>query len=416
METALTPLTLAELNRRITGVLAVAPGLSDVWVTAETSDLRLSGGHCYMELLQKDSAGRITARSRAVIWASAYGRIAAKFAEATGSALRSDMKIMVRANVNFHAVYGLSLVVTDIDPGYTVGDLARRRNEIIARLKADGVIDLNRTLGWADTPCRVAVISAPGAAGYGDFMKHLHLNPSRFRFTTRLFPASMQGAQAVPDIIAALEEVMTRLECFDCVVIIRGGGAGSDLACFDDYDLASNVAQFPLPVVIGIGHERDITVLDYVANSRVKTPTAAAELLIGRMADAYGRMLATGRDIMNTVLERLSGESRQLAYWEGNLPALVRNVLDREHRRTGPDIAMAIATAARAILRRHADRLHATGEILEALSPEATLRRGYSITRINGRAVTDSNSLAPGDVISTTFASGTDLDSRIIQR
>ena len=398
---------LAELCRRIGFAVNSAPGLSDVWVTAETSDVRTSGGHCYMELIEKDSAGGIPlAKCRAVIWASVFTRLGAAFHAATGSRLRSDMKIMAKVSASYHTVYGLSLVITDIDPAYTVGDLARRRMEIIARLQDDGVYDLNRELEWNPVPSRVAVISAAGAAGYGDFVKHLHLNPYRLRFDTTLFTATLQGERTSASVIAALEAIMERVDDFDCVVIIRGGGAVSDLASFDDYELAFNVAQFPLPVIVGIGHERDTTVLDYVANTRVKTPTAAAEVLIGRMSDALQAVHLLGRDILDTVSDRLDGQHRQLAYYQGHLPALVRGIIERNRRRTGPQVAEAIETTARNILIRKADRLTALGEILDALSPEATLRRGYSITRHEGHAVTDASLLPEGTRITTTFAKG----------
>lgn len=407
------PITLVQLNRRITGALTATPGLTDVWITAETSDLRTSGGHCYMELLQKDDSGRMLAKSRAVIWASAYARLGAAFYATTGSRLASDMKIMARVSVNFHAVYGFTLVITDIDPDYTVGDLARRRNRIIAQLKEDGVYDLNRTMHWSSTPCRIAVISAAGAAGYGDFVKHLHHNAARLRFTTRLFTAALQGAQTAPSVIAALDSIMAEVDSFDCVVIIRGGGAVSDLVSFDDYDLASNVAQFPLPIIVGIGHERDVTVLDFVANTRVKTPTAAAEVLIGRMSEAYENIRRLARAIMGTVAERIASERQQLAYWDGNLPALARNVIDRARRRVGPETARAFAAAVRSQLARRSERLGSLGELLDALAPEATLRRGYSITRYAGRAVTDSSTLTPGAEITTTFAAGPEVKSVI---
>lgn len=407
------PITLVQLNRRITGALTATPGLTDVWITAETSDLRTSGGHCYMELLQKDDSGRMLAKSRAVIWASAYARLGAAFYATTGSRLASDMKIMARVSVNFHAVYGFTLVITDIDPDYTVGDLARRRNRIIAQLKEDGVYDLNRTMHWSSTPCRIAVISAAGAAGYGDFVKHLHHNAARLRFTTRLFTAALQGAQTAPSVIAALDSIMAEVDSFDCVVIIRGGGAVSDLVSFDDYDLASNVAQFPLPIIVGIGHERDVTVLDFVANTRVKTPTAAAEVLIGRMSEAYENIRRLARAIMGTVAERIASERQQLAYWDGNLPALARNVIDRARRRVGPETARAFAAAVRSQLARRSERLGSLGDLLDALAPEATLRRGYSITRYAGRAVTDSSTLTPGAEITTTFAAGPEVKSVI---
>lgn len=419
--------TLLELNRRVTRALASTPGLTDVWVTAETSDLRLSGGHCYMELLHKDE-GRVVAKCRAMIWASNYRILAAKFCQATGMMLKSDLKIRVRVSVNFHEVYGYSLVINDIDPTFTMGDMMRKRIEIISRLRSEGVFDLNRELPWPATPCRVAIVSARGAAGFGDFMHHLHANPMRLRFETTLFPAVLQGEKTASSVIAALEAVMERIDDFDCVVIIRGGGAVSELASFDDYDLAANVAQFPLPVIVGIGHDRDENVLDYVANRRVKTPTAAAELLISMMGESLERVFALGREILAAVTSRVSGQREQLAYYQGNIPAYARAVVDRNRARTDARVEQAVAAAVNMavgrrrerlravaegisaalpqILNRRRDRLASLGELLDTLSPEATLRRGYSITRLNGRAVTDSALLHDGDVITTVFARG----------
>lgn len=400
-------ITLLELNRRVGSAIAVAPGLQGVWITAQTSDLRSSGGHCYMELLQKDErTGAPQAKCRACIWASTFARLGAAFYAATGTRLSSDMKIMAKVNANYHPVYGMSLVISDINPEYTVGDLARRRNEIIARLRADGVFDMNRSLPWPQLPVRVAIVSARGAAGYGDFMKHLHSNPQRLRFTTELFEATLQGERTVPSVVAALEAVAARDGEFDCVVLIRGGGAVSDLASFDDYTLAANVAQFPLPVIVGIGHERDITVLDYVANTRVKTPTAAAEALIARAGAAFDRLRATGDAILTLVRDRIAGQRQQLAYYQGSIPALARSILDRNRQRVGPEIPAAISAAVRNTFVRAADRLNSMGVLLDTLSPEATLRRGYSITRVDGHAVTDADALDEGTVITTTFAAG----------
>ncbi len=412
--TEIQSITLLELNRRVTSAIAVTPGLQGVWITAETSDLRSSGGHCYMELVQKDErTGTPLAKSRAVMWASAYQRLGAMFYAATGTRLRSDMKIMARVNANYHPVYGMSLVITDINPDYTVGDLARRRNEIIARLRAEGVFDMNRNLPWPQLPVRVAIVSARGAAGYGDFMKHLHGNPLHLRFHTELFEATMQGERTVPSVVAALEAIAARDGDFDCVVLIRGGGAVSDLASFDDYTLASNVAQFPLPVIVGIGHERDVTVLDYVANTRVKTPTAAAEALIGMASNAYERLRATGDAILTLVKDRIAGQRQQLAYYQGSIPALARSIVERNRQRLGPEIPAAITAAVRSTFARANERLGALGVLLDTLSPEATLRRGYTITRVDGHAVTAADPLAPGTVITTTFAGGRTSKSTI---
>ncbi|MDE6206208.1 MAG: exodeoxyribonuclease VII large subunit [Muribaculaceae bacterium] len=427
-------LSLSALGARLAGAIASTPGLSDVWVTGETSDLRVVHGHCYMELLEKRTDGTPVAKCRAMIWASSYTRLATAFATATGSRLASDMKVMVRVNVVYHPLYGMSLTITDINPEYTLGDLVRRRNEIIARLKQEGVYDLNRSLPWSDTPCRVAVISARGAAGYGDFIKQLHRNPYRLRFTTTLFEAAMQGERTAAAVIAALDAIMQDVDSYDCVVIIRGGGATTDLTWFDDYDLAANVAQFPLPIIVGIGHDRDINVLDYVANTSVKTPTAAAQVLIGRMAEAYIAVADTGKAILDAAKEILAASKEQLSYYAGTLPALARAdvqrakqqlmslstltgeaaraTIDRERRRTDSDGQMLTTLAANA-LAREKQRLTSMADILAVLSPEATLRRGYTITRVDGQAVTDPASLPSGTRLTTQFASDITLTSTI---
>ncbi len=404
-------ISLLELNRRIGEALNLSPRLSNVWVAAETSDLRTSGGHCYMELIQKNDSGTPVARCRAVIWASTYARLSAKFSEATETKLRSDIKIMVLVSANFHPVFGLSLIINDINPEYTLGDLARKRREIIARLQEEGVFDLNRELPLAQVPSRVAIVSARGAAGYGDFVRQLHNNPWRLRFSTTLFEATLQGERTAPSIIAALDKIMPQIDNYDCVVIIRGGGAVADLASFDNYELAFNVAQFPLPVIVGIGHDRDETVLDYVAHTRVKTPTAAAELLVGIVADAYQKALYAGNAILTAARTAIAGQRQQLAYYQGLLPSLTTAVVERNRRAVDSLAVERLCSSARNITERAALRLNALAELLEAISPQATLRRGYSITRIDGHAITDSSQITPGTVITTSFAKGDDLVS-----
>lgn len=410
------PLSLLELNSRISATVAADASLRDVWVTAETGDVRVSGGHCYLELIEKDEAtGRPLARLRAIIWASQYARIATEFVAGTGQQLVSDIKVMVRVTVNFHPAFGLSAVITAINPEFTCGDLIRRRRMMIQRLTDEGIIDMNRTLEWSDTPWRVAVISAAGAAGYGDFMTHLYTNPSRLRFSTTLFPAVMQGENAPASIIEALELVAGQADEFDCVVIIRGGGATGDLASFDNYDLAANVAQFPLPVIVGIGHERDVTILDYVAAVRVKTPTAAAEWLIGRMEAALAKVRDVAAEIFRAATTRVSGGLQQLAYYQGLLPSLVTGRVDRARlalSSTGQD---ALSRSAENILRRHRDRLEAAAQLIGALSPQAVLRRGYSISRVGGRAITDPSALSEGDVVETRLACGS-FSSKVISK
>lgn len=421
------PLSLSQLNRRIAQALA-QPALQSVWVVAELSDLRVNHGHCYMELMEKDpSTGSVQARLRGVIWASAFPRINADFFGVTGRRLESGLKVMVCGSVSYHAAFGMSFVITAIDPSYTMGEAERRRREIIDRLTREQVIDLNRTLEWPDVALRIAVISAPGAAGYGDFINQLYSNGEHLRFRTRLFPAIMQGDRTSPSVIASLEAIATEADDFDCVVIIRGGGATSDLLAFDDYDLALNVAQFPLPVIIGIGHERDTTVLDFVANMRVKTPTAAAEWLIGRGSDALDRLRRTAGDIMLAASDIIAGAQTRLAYLDSALLIAPQNAVTRAEnalhrasmmlaqtgvRRIAPEMARldsmgkAIATAAENTIVRNADRLKSRSELLDALSPAATLARGYSITTINGRAVRSAADVKTGDILTTLLSDG----------
>lgn len=443
-------LTLLQLNQRI-AALVVTPATQNVWVTAELSDVAVRGGHCYMELLQKDPAsGRTLAKARAAIWANQFVSIRSGFYAATGQDFVSGLKVMVRICVSMHPVYGMSLVINAVNPDYTMGDLLRRRNEMIARLKAEGIFDMNHSLIPAEPILRVAVISAEGAAGYGDFMNQLANDPLRLRFVTKLFPAVMQGertARSVMDALAAIEAEESR---WDIVVIIRGGGATSDLLGFEDYDLAAAVARFPLPVMVGIGHERDVTILDYVACIRVKTPTAAAEWLIAKGKECIDRLNTLAREIVIAVSGYVSGCKEQLGAIEGRLPAMPGMVITRRSarldrlamglqqlssralaphvqrldnltlalRRTGSEITaprrlvlerMSTALqgfAANAVATRRT-RLDAMAQLLGALSPEATLRRGYSITRIDGHAVTDASAVVPGSVIHTTLANGT---------
>lgn len=405
--TAASPITLLELNSRLSAAIAAAPGLRDVWVCAETSDVRVAGGHCYLELIQKDpDTGAQLARARATIWRSAYGRLAAGFRAVTGCDFASGIKVLVRVAVSYHPVYGLSLNIDAIDPEYTLGDLLRRRREMIARLTAEGIIDCNRSLGWPARPWRVAVISAAGAAGYGDFVHQLIDNPRRLRFSVELFAAVMQGDGAPASIVAALEAVAARQEQFDCVVLIRGGGATGDLACFDDYTLAANIALFPLPVIIGIGHERDVTLLDYVANLRVKTPTAAAEWLCGRVGAALDHVAALGADIMRVAAERISRAALRLEGARAELPHLTRAIITAAARRCGPEAVESLRLRVETHLARRRDSLDAAARLIDALSPQATLRRGFSITRRDGHALTDPAAIRTGDVIETTLAEG----------
>lgn len=420
-------LTLRQLNRRIAGLLSV-PETQNVWVTAELSDMRVSGGHCYMELVDKnESTGAIEARLRGIIWATTYSRLSVDFFAVTGRPLSTGMKVMVRGGVNYHASFGMSFVITAINPEFTMGDVERRRREILDRLTREGIADDNRKLEWAAVANRIAIISAKGAAGYGDFMNQLYGNDSHLRFSTRLFQAVMQGERTSRSVIDALEAIMADVDSWDCVVIIRGGGATSDLAAFDDYDLAASIAQFPLPVIVGIGHERDVTVLDYVANMRVKTPTAAAEWLIGRGEAALDVIRRMASDIAHALSDKIGGSRAQLAYYEGLIPVAPVGGVDRAKNRLA-QCAMSVSVIngrrlsaelgrlshyadmvkmadANRIKGEH-DRLSAQAKLLEVLSPTATLKRGYTITRVNGKALKSVSDISEGDVMETILPDG----------
>ncbi len=420
-------LTLSQLNQRI-GIAVNQPALQNVWVVAELSDFRSNSGHAYMELIDKDSVtGSVKARLKAIIWANTLSRLSAEFYAATGSRLTTGMSVMVCGTVSFHSAYGLSFLINAINPSYTMGEVERRRREIINRLTEEGVINLNRSLPWSPTPLRVAIISASGAAGYGDFMHQLYNNSRHLRFHTRLFSAVMQGDRTSPSIISALDEIANESDNWDCVVIIRGGGATSDLISFDDYNLASNIAQFPLPVIIGIGHERDITVLDYVANMRVKTPTAAAEWLIDTCCRALDRLQQIAADILHAATDKIAAMTAQLAYMESTLSLAPASAMQRANahinqcsaalsmtaqRRLVPEIARLdskstlLQSAIATLLTRQSALLDSKESLLKVLSPAATLARGYSITTIDGHALKATDHLTPGVSVTTTLASG----------
>lgn len=419
--------TLTQLARYVTDAIAASPALKGAWVVGETCDLRVAGGHCYLDLIEKDPAtGKAIARMPARIWANVYGRLSAQFRQATGQPLANDMKVMVYVAVSFHPAYGLSLTVYDINCNFTLGEAMRRRREILDRLAREGLIDGNRSLAWPAHAYRVAIVSAPGAAGYGDFINQLFRNQSSLRFEAKLFAAVMQGERTAQSVISALESIMSEIDRWDCVVVIRGGGATSDLAWFDNYDLAANIAAFPIPVMVGIGHERDVTVLDYVANMRVKTPTAAAQWLIARGEECLSRMQALGQSILQSVSDRMSGCGKQLAYISGQLPSVVANIVSRaKHRMLAAQASLgsvadvrfrpehtrllayeaSLAQAAKVCVEREHRRLESARQLLDALSPQATLKRGYTITLVNGHAAKAAD-LSAGQEIVTAFADG----------
>lgn len=420
-------LTLLEFNRRVARLMQ-HESVQRCWIVAETSDVRVSGGHCYLELVQKDpDRGTTVARSRAVIWANRYAYLRHSFESETGQAFGSGLKVMVEVSVNFHEQYGYSLLISAINPTYTIGDMARQRLEILRRLKEEGIIDMNRQLPWPEVAQRVAVVSAAGAAGYGDFVDQLHRNSSGIKFYTCLFPAVMQGVNTVPSIIAALERINAHADLFDCVVIIRGGGTTSELNAFDNYDLAVHVANFPLPVISGIGHDRDNTVLDAVASVRVKTPTAAAAWLIDRAEGALSTLNALSDAVVEVARQMLTASRQQLAYFSSTIPLQAQNIVVRHRARLQSfagaipvhasgriaagrrDLAFIYQNVQQVLLRRlerELQRVDSLSKQVDLLSPERVLRRGYSLTLKDGRVVTDASCLRRGDVLTSRFDSG----------
>jgi exodeoxyribonuclease VII large subunit len=304
-------LTLSELNEQIKNALEGAFP-SAVWVVAEVSELKENrNGHCYLELIEKQGA-EIVARTRATIWSYTYRMLKPYFETTTGQYFAQGIKILVQVSVEFHPAFGLSLNIKDIDPVYTVGDMAMQRKEIINRLQAEGVFEMNKELELPLVPQKIAVISSATAAGYQDFINQLENNEFGFRFYTKLFQATMQGTETVPSIINALERIFQYEDFFDAVVIIRGGGATADLSSFDNYDLAYNVTQFPLPVITGIGHEKDDTIIDLVAHSRLKTPTAVAEFFISGIERFNDNMLEMENEIVRLTSEKIELQQNKL--------------------------------------------------------------------------------------------------------
>ncbi len=311
-------LTLSELNSRIKDVLTDAFS-STVWITAEISELKENrAGHCYLELIEKEG-NEIIARSRATIWSYTYRMLKPYFETTTGQYFSQGIKILVQVLVEYHPSFGLSLNIKDIDPVYTVGDMALQRKEIVNRLQNEGVFDMNRELQLPLVPQKIAVISSATAAGYQDFMNQLETNEFGFKFHTKLFQAVMQGTEAVPSIIRALERIYNYEDFFDAVVIIRGGGATADLSSFDNYDLAFHITQFPLPVITGIGHEKDDTIIDMVAHTRLKTPTAVAEFFINGMERFYEKLLQLESEVVQMVRERIESQQDNLEQMASNL-------------------------------------------------------------------------------------------------
>ncbi len=352
------------------------------WVCAEIASMSVRG-HCYMELVEKAENGILAAKVRATCWSNVYHLLSAYFLQETGQSLHTGLQVMLEVSVEYHAVYGLSLNVWNIDPTYTLGDLAKQRQATIQQLTEDGVMDLQKALQIPSLPRRVAVISSADAAGYGDFCDQLKHNRFGFKFHVQLYPAVVQGDTAARTVVQALNSIAALEEEWDVVVIIRGGGASTDMSCFDDYNLASHCAQFPLPIIAGIGHTRDVSVVDMVVHTSVKTPTAAAEWLIERVAEQVDRVGGLMLRLQRATQNAVSREKNRLLLYEQQIFNAVRGKAVRERGKL--DLWM---------------------KTIELHSPERIFKMGYSLTMVNGKMVRSQSEVNEGDVLETHLHDG----------
>lgn len=421
------PYTLYELNSLVRQSIELSMK-GEFWVEAELSETRENGGHCYMALVQKDESGNTpVARASAKCWRSSWATLRHKFESVTGTRWCPGIKVLLKVYPQFHEAFGFSWIVVDIDPTYTLGDMARRRKEIIKTLQDEGVLDLNKQITLPMFTQRIAVVSSQTAAGYGDFCNQLEHNQYGYKFYITLFPAIMQGEGVENSVISALDKIYEREHHYDCVVIIRGGGATSDLSGFDSLALAENIANFPLPVIAGIGHERDETVVDVVAHQSVKTPTAAATFLIDNLRNVDLHIIDIKQRIYNNARMAIQAEKQQVERLTQIIPtlfslvntkqtAIIDNLshclysavqrLADDNRKDTEFIEGRISTAVDKILSDEKHRIEMLLQRMNALDPQQILDRGYSITLHNGKALMSSNNLVEGDVLETRLAKG----------
>lgn len=443
-------ISLLELNRQLKGAVQSAFP-SGLWVRAEIAELRENrNGHCYLDLVEKDEGSdQVVARMRAMIWSYTYRMLKPFFETSTGRALSNGIKVMVKGSVEFQEVYGLSFVIKDIDPVYTMGDLEQRRQEVLKRLKEEGVLEMNKGLTLPLVPQKIAVISSAGAAGYGDFVHQLENNTLGIVFYHQLFPALMQGEKAPQSIAEAFERIYAYAGFFDLVVLIRGGGASLDLLCFDDYWLAYHITQFPLPVITGIGHDRDISVADMVAHTSAKTPTAVAEFLISGASRVLEQVNAYSRDLKQITRQQLmqhqarldrqayqvvpkakqwmTEKKHALATMGNRLPGFTMGYLQRHAQVLKQFQRQLVQTPPRVLsveaqqVDRYVNRLKGQSasllkhskmhlEMLDKNNrlndPSEVLKRGFTITLRNGEVIKDVGMLGRGDVLETRFRDG----------
>jgi len=423
-------LSLLELNKAIAEVLAknLEPSY---WVVAEIGQIQTNQkGHCYLELVEKDE-NQIKAKTRATIWSYTYRNLSTWFHGITGQSLKAGMKILFNATVQYHEVYGFSLNIRDIDAQYTLGERAKKRQEIIKQLEEDGVLDMNKELALPDVPQSIAVISSETAAGFGDFMDQLAGNDYNYDIDVELFASVMQGEAAESSIISAMHKVFERAEDFDLLVIIRGGGATLDLDCFDSYELGSHLAQFPIPVITGIGHERDETIADLAAHTKMKTPTAVAEFIISGIRN-FENVISEKFDILSSKLkEQLSFENQQLDQLTFRFHRNSRGKLNRFENKLNNwsfqlenAVHKAVAkqqlllerhqqslSRSKMIINQNKERLDHIEKEIDILNPDSVLKRGFSLTTINGKNINAVEKIEQGSII-ITLTKNKEIESR----
>ncbi len=398
--------SLLELNRLVRATIEDTL-CEQYWLEAEIGQIGENNGHCYLEFIQKvEGHNTPVARAKAKCWRNVWGSVRPYFEHTTGQTLTLGMKVLVLVHPDFHEAFGFSWIVDDIDPRFTLGDMARRRQEIIRQLKAEGVFDLNRELPLPLFTQRIAVISSSTAAGYGDFCRQLEENKRGFRFSVTLYESLMQGEGVERSIISALDKINAHIDDYDCVVIIRGGGATSDMSGFDSLLLAENVANFPLPVITGIGHDRDECILDMVSHTRVKTPTAAAAFLIDRLEQVARRIDDAADRITSYVQHRMEIEKMRLSRAAERIPILFSLVKSKQENKL-ETLNQRIASAVQRLIDRRRHALDILEQRTKSLDPTLLLQRGYTITLVNGHALRSPSAVKPGDIIVTRLADGT---------
>jgi len=443
-------LSLSELQAVIRDSLYLS--MPDMyWVVGEISEIKENfAGHCYLELIEKSADDKnIRARIRAIIWNSKYRLLSSFFSNCTGESLRNGIRILFRAKIEYHEVYGLSLIISDIDPSYTLGEMAIKRQMIIKKLEDEGIFNMNKELDFPELPSRIAIISSATAAGYTDFIKHLHSNHRKYTFQTRLYESVMQGEDTEQSVISALEAISGDLDSFDLVAIIRGGGSQSDLSWFDNYNIAYYITQFPLPVITGIGHDKDISVTDMVAWRSFKTPTAAADHLIECMSDAENRLrelaqmiaevagsiieekqiilnnnksklipiarlhISSRKEILSNVLLELVSKGKESVIRAGYIPVQQSSALKRavsDYLKTLNSkintFRDALITRARSAVSLSLERAISLEKAIKASDPANILSKGYSITTLDGKVVKSARQLTEGKIIETILSEG----------